>query len=968
MPRLIAAVVAINLLVIALALQNLHFSREQALAQVRETTGSLAILGENNILESARRIDLALLSIADLLEHQLAEKALAEGTLDRVLATFEARVPEVEGIRISDSSGVIRWGKGVDPRKPVSNADRPFYAEHKANPGHRLIVTEPIVGRVAKVWAVGFTRSFRNPDGGFAGIVSTAVPVSYLAGKLKELSFGEHGSAVLRHTSRALVARDPPVAGPGGMTGDRTVSPEFAAILDSGAAAGSFFTPRAPDGFARSYAYRRVGELPFVLTVGMSPEDYLHHWYEEVQITLALVAAFWVVSFVGTGLIHRVWQQRLAAAEALLESESRYRHYIEIAPEGVFVADAQGRYVDVNPAACTLVGYSREELLRMGISDLAPPAAAGEHEALYARIKQSEIDRIDFTLRHKDGHPVDVALRTVILPDGKVMGFCADISERKRAERELARYRSGLEELVQQRTSDLSAANARLLETQFAMDSVGIGIQWIDPESGRLIHVNRYAASLLGYSVEEMVALRVADIDPNVPLEAFARISEQVRESGFLQFETTQQTRDGRPVPVEVAAYFQAGSEHSPPRLIAFITDITRRKESERALLAAKEAAETANIAKSAFLANMSHEIRTPLNAIIGMTHLLRRSQLTPPQHERLDKIETAGHHLLEIINAVLDLSKIEAGKFALDEAEFDPAELLHNVATMVHDKATAKGLRLLIDAVSLPPRLSGDATRLQQALLNYATNAVKFTEHGQVTLHAGIAGETAEHVLLRFEVEDTGIGIADDAMERLFASFEQADNSTTRKYGGTGLGLAITRKLAELMGGSAGAVSRSGEGSRFWFTARARKPVADKPPADDGATAPDRQGATALSGRRVLLAEDEPVNREISRMLLEELGLRVDAAEDGEAALALAARGGYDLILMDMQMPKMDGLEATRRLRLLAEGAAVPVVAMTANAFEADRRACLAAGMNDFLSKPVDPEMLKAALTRWLS
>jgi PAS domain S-box-containing protein len=594
MPRLVAAVVAINLLVIALALQNLHFSREQALAQVRQTTGSLAILGENNIVESARRIDLALLSIADLLEHQLAEKGLADGTLNRVLGTFEARVPEVDGIRVSDSAGLIRWGKGADPRKPVSHADRTFYAEHKARPGQRLIVTEPIVGRVANVWAVGFTRSYRNPDGSFAGIVSTAVPASYFAGKLKELSFGVHGSAVLRHTSRALVARDPPVDGPGGMTGDRKVSPEFAAILDSSTAAGSFFTPQAPDGFARSYAYRRVGELPFVLTVGMSPEDYLDHWYDEVQITLALVAALWVVSFFGTGLIHRVWQQRLAAAEALLESESRYRHYIEIAPEGVFVADGGGRYVDVNPAACSLVGYSREELLRMGISDLAPPATAGEHEAMYARIKKSEIDRIDFTLRHKDGHLVDVALRTVILPDGKVMGFCADISERKRAERELARYRSGLEELVQQRTSDLSTANARLLETQFAMDSVGIGIHWIDPESGRLTQVNRHAASLLGYRVDEMMGLHVADIDRNAPIEAFARISEQVRESGFLQFETTQQTRDGRPVPVEVAEYFQAGSEHSPPRLIAFITDITRRKEAERALLAAKEAADAA--------------------------------------------------------------------------------------------------------------------------------------------------------------------------------------------------------------------------------------------------------------------------------------------------------------------------------------------------------------------------------------
>jgi PAS domain S-box-containing protein len=814
LPRLILLAVTINLVAVAIAFLSLYHSREQTVEQVRLTTANLAALAENNLSESARRIDLALIAIVDRMEHQLAQGRLTDAVVGEVLATYLARLPEVDAFRAGLSDGMVRWGKGVDPAKPASYADRAFFAAHRADPGQRLIVTEPIVGRVSKKWVVAFTRSYRKPDGSFGGVVTAAVPVDFFTRMLGEMKLGPNGSAVIRHFDRSLLTRHPPVDGPGGSIGDKTVSATFAGLLASGVERANFHVARAPDGVERSYAFQRVGGLPYVLNVGMAPRDYLDPWHDEVAATLGLLSVLMLVSIIGATLVNRAWKDRLAAAEAQVESESLYRRYIETAPEGIFIADPAGRYVDVNPAGCALVGYSRDELLRMTIRDLAPVGTVGEHDALYEDIKGAKIEDIEFKLRHKDDRLIDVTLRTVVQPDGNVMGFCTDITARKQAEAVLANHRAELENLVSQRTADLSAANRKLRDTEFAMNSVGIGIHWVDLETARFLYVNRHAAEMLGYEVEEMLQLSVPDIDPGFRPEDFVRIREDMKVHGHARFESTQRARDGRLLP------------DSPPRLIAFITDITRRKESERALLAAKEAAETANIAKSAFLANMSHEIRTPLNAIIGMTHLLRRSQLTPPQHERLDKIETAGHHLLEIINAVLDLSKIEAGKFALDEAEFDPAELLHNVATMVHDKATAKGLRLLIDAVSLPPRLSGDATRLQQALLNYATNAVKFTEHGQVTLHAGIAGETAEHVLLRFEVEDTGIGIADDAMERLFASFEQADNSTTRKYGGTGLGLAITRKLAELMGGSAGAVSRSGEGSRFWFTARtARSP-----------------------------------------------------------------------------------------------------------------------------------------------
>ncbi len=396
-----------------------------------------------------------------------------------------------------------------------------------------------------------------------------------------------------------------------------------------------------------------------------------------------------------------------------------------------------------------------------------------------------------------------------------------------------------------------------------------------------------------------------------------------------------------------------------------------------QALTEARDAAEAAARAKSSFLANMSHEIRTPMNAIIGMTHLMQRDGLSDRQGARLAKIDHAARHLLGIINDILDLSKIGAGQMTLIEEPIDLSSIVAGVSDMLGDVALAKGLRLVVDASNVPSGLRGDGTRLTQALINYVGNAIKFTERGSVSVCCRQVEEDEASVLMRFEVRDTGIGISSDAMASLFGAFRQADDSTTRKYGGTGLGLAITRHLAELMGGEAGGESAPGSGSVFWFTARLTKAahtadtIVAQGVAEQLSVFPAQDALAQLrqrhAGAHILVVEDEPINREIAREFLEDAQFEISFANNGSDAVTKASERPLAMILMDMQMPVMDGLTATRVIRGMRFGQNLPIIAMTANAFEEDRERCLAAGMDDFIAKPFEPDAFFECLLYWL-
>ncbi len=642
---------------------------------------------------------------------------------------------------------------------------------------------------------------------------------------------------------------------------------------------------------------------------------------------------------------------------------------VEQSPESIVITNLEADIEYVNEAFLRNTGYNREEVIgknpRILNSGKTPPA---NYAALWDALAHGQTWQGELYNRRKDGSDyIEWAIISPIRqPNEGVTHYLAvkeDITEKKRAEHAL------------------KESNERF-STVFRTSPVGIAIGLL--ADGTFVDLNPSLERLLGYRREELMGKTGVDMHLWVGNEARAAVLDAMRVGTTIEnLEAQFRRKDGGIIDI---AYSGCPIDiGGVPHFIGLVADFTLQKAAQRTLethheqlkelvdirteelAAARDAAEAANVAKSAFLANMSHEIRTPMNGILGMAHILMRSGVTPMQAKYVDTVLTSGKHLLGIINDILDLSKIEAGKLVLDPRDFELAEMLRSVLAIISEAADAKGLQLLINVASLPQNLHGDATRLAQTLVNYLSNAVKFTAKGSVTLSGQIVEEDATGYLVRFEVSDTGIGMTPDQQDRIFTAFEQADQSTTRKYGGTGLGLAINRRIAQLMGGEVGVESALGHGSTFSITARLGK-------AQTVANAESEQSESAEvllkrhhCGKRVLLAEDELANQMIAEMLLTDAGLVVSIAGDGAEAVRLAERNDYDVILMDMQMPEMDGLEATRAIRRMPNRKTVPILAMTANAFAEDRERCSAAGMNDFLTKPAVPEVMFATLLKWL-
>ncbi|OMG54867.1 hypothetical protein BJN45_06760 [Azonexus hydrophilus] len=828
----------LNVVMITVGVQSLLASRERSIDQVRGNAGNLAALLELNVADSVKRIDLGLLSIVDVLESLSEEALLSDEVIERLLQLHLERHPAVDAFRVSNQRGELIWGRGVDRAAPVSLADRPFFAKHQAHPGQQLIVAEPVLGRVSKIWVVAFTRSYRKPDGSFAGVVTAAVTLDYFTRLLSPLKLGTHGVAAIHHRNQALLTRYPAIEGEVGQPGYKDIPDGFKALLASGVASGTFQSEL--DGIVRFNAYRQIQHTPFVLTVAMAPADFLADWQREIRNTIILLLVFFAATVFAAWMLRRYWWQ--------IRNQALFLNtLIESTPVPFFYKDTAGRYLGCNQAFEALLGKSRDEIIGKSVFEMAPPEIARRYHEKDAELFEHPGNQTyDWVIQsHGEIRHVIFHKASFQHADGSIAGLIGgitDVTELKRIQDELQSHRDNLEALVAERTVQLAQA---------------------------------------------------------------------------------------------------------------------------------KDAAEEASRAKSAFLANMSHELRTPMNGIMGMIDLVWRKMTDPKGREQLAKAKQSSRHLLELINDILDISKIEAQRMVLEETSFRFQDVLDNLEDLLSHRAQEKGLVLQIDAAQglADQSLLGDPLRLGQVLLNLAGNAVKFTGQGSVTVRVAILEDNPSDLLLRCEVADTGIGILPADQPRLFTAFEQADSSTTRKYGGTGLGLAISKRLVELMGGEIGVKSAPGEGSSFWFVVRLGKELASP----DGSSHVIGHESIELllhrtfSGSRVLLVEDEPISSEVSCCLLEDVGLVVDLAVDGAEAVAMARGNRYAAILMDMQMPNLNGVDATRAIRADSLNMHTPILAMTANAYDEDRKACYEAGMNEHIGKPIHPEQLFEALLRWL-
>ena len=953
-------------LIVALSIRQDH---ERIVSSAFSALDSQAIIAESKVEAVLRGIDVGL---RHLVLDQDAESPLSDKGVSRRQLAFLADFPEVRTITAVDSSGRVMAAESIQTPEDLKAirafniSERDYFRFHRdaGRDAHdRMYLSRPFVGSSNR-WIIVASRAIRGTKGEFRGVVVATVIPKFFEPILLEVMKNEVVDAAAIHDREGNVLYRLPDAEK--HIGKNIAKGEaFQKYLQSESAITRYLGLTVTDNLERALVFAKVGNTGLDVGVSARYDRMVTAWYPALigKILLYCLFILAIIAF------RRQWLRRQQAAIALSESEIRFRHLFDQAPIALSISDRDGRILLTNREFEVLFGYRSDEL----------PTVAAFRQHVYADAAQRELQAqaveeswrkvssgghppapVELPVVCKDGSRKMVLLSRQKLGDGMLVAF-VDITSLREAEG---------------RVQELSQVVEQSPEAVFIVDL-----------AARILYVNDAFVAASGYERDELIGQ-----DPRMlksqktPEATFKALWESLAQGRVWSGELVNQRKDGSECVVFAVISPMRDSDGQITRYVAIEQDITEKKrlgleldrhryhlqelvdERTHELEVAKTKAEAANVAKSAFLANMSHEIRTPMNGVLGMAYLLRRTGLNAKQSVYLDKIEASGKHLMSVINDILDLSKIEAGKLELDVTNFKLDELVKELTDIVGVIASSKGLEWEVDIGDAPQYLRGDRVRLRQALMNYLSNAIKFTEKGSITLRCRTHEADSNGYRLRFEVSDSGAGIHEEDFERLFKSFEQGDKSITRQFGGTGLGLAITKHIVELMEGEVGARSTVGQGSTFWLSVRLGHGSA--PPESDGEPPVDSRSAIRSShtGRRILIVEDNLVNYEAVAMLMEDVGLVVERASTGLEAIEKVKQGGYALILMDVQMPTLDGIGATKMIRQLENGMQVPILAITANAFREDREACLAAGMNDFVGKPFEPDRLYAIVLKWLN
>ncbi|KHK00881.1 ATP-binding protein [Desulfovibrio sp. TomC] len=822
----VTGVLVVNLLVFAMAGLSLLSSRGHFQERTEVTTRNMAQAVAEFTGDLISKVEVALVAAAEEYQWQQTTGLVDDQALEAYLAKLYGYFSFLGGIQIADAQGTVTHGAGEDGRRQINVADRAYFHEARDNPKQTLIISQPLLGRVAKEWVVVIALRISKPDGSFAGVAYAPLRLRHYSRFLASFDVGKDGVLAVRDQDMGLLVRFPDLKPLGVDVGSKTVSSEFVQLFRSGATSGTYFTENNNDKIGRTYSYVKVPGCPWYVVVGIAGEESLAPWWKEFTRTVFLVAIFTLCTGVFGVLFSLYWKRQIGSAVRLAEQEARFREVVEGTDNLIVKLDVNGRILYANPVARVVFGLAPEQCVGKMITDFIHPA---------------------------DREPSMKALQS-----------------------------------------------------------------WIGERLSHATFENRQVS-----------------------------VTGDVRQMSW----TVDMHYDSQGKLVSIGSIAQ---------------DITKRKQLEESLVKAKEASDASNKAKSTFLANMSHEIRTPLNGMFGMLELLETTDLTAEQRGYLRSALLSSKRLSVLLSDILDISRIEADKLAIEDAEFALIDQKESVLDVFGLVARGKGLVLdfVIDEQT-PPQLVGDGARLRQILFNLVGNAIKFTERGSVTVEVSMLPQRASgSVHLLFCITDTGIGIPDAQLATIFEPFTQADASYSRRFQGAGLGLSIVRKLLALMGGGLSFDSREGVGTTFFLSLPFRLPAAR--PKEGGPSPALPSGPGSGRGLRILFAEDDAVSLMAGRRMLEKCGYAVTTVQNGQEALDHLARAPFDLVCMDIQMPVMDGVEAVRRIRNGEAGhasATIPVIALTAYAMAGDRERFLAAGMNGHVSKPVSVVELQDAI-----